>query len=414
MTGRLSLNEEDGSTEINRLGTGAELLSAVCDSRLPQDRVQLNLEDMPEEGSTLLPEYDGTPEEFSKQPILRIQHTRFGCGSVSLGVRVSHSVCDARGFLQLVEDLAEIYRGLISATPWETPLSDVFLQKPPCINSYLAGVKMSTEEGKKALNFRPDDYGVDQQPKLETFTSDKPVTGRLLLFSRKELDAIKAAASDSHQHRWASTFEALSAHLWLSVQRARKRYEESNTTNGTARQSEETADLLTSLDWRSSERLGLPPRYFPNAVSEPYVTASLNNLSEASLPRTAQIIHDGLRERILADQKDTLLWVAAQPDKRKISLRFRFNDKSFIVSQWNKLEIYGVCFDTDGQGRHMYPDRVWPPFTVASLADGLAYFLPTRTQNDGGAGGGDIEVALSLHEPLWDILEEDGYLRRFS
>lgn len=239
-----------------------------------------------------------------------------------------------------------------------------------------------------------------------TFKSDKPVTGKLLRFTRDQLCAIKSAATDPMQGHYVSTFEALSALLWLSIQRVRIQYSSSKATIDCC---DETADLLTSIDWRSPSRLNLPPRYFPNAVSEPCITLPLNNLCSNALPQTAQIIHEILQARTPLDQHETLQWVKAQPNKSKISLRARLNEKGFIISQWNKLNMYAIHFDTDNQGNGILPDRVWPPFTEDSLVDGLAYLLPTRpvASTDDSNRHSDIEVALSLHEPLWDFLGND-------
>ncbi|OGM47594.1 hypothetical protein ABOM_004234 [Aspergillus bombycis] len=408
LTGRVRINAKDGSTEIYQLGEGAELHSAVCESPLRQDVVQLAPDDMPGEGKALLAGYSGTPEGFPNEPILSIQHTRFGCGSVSLGVRLNHTVGDAHGFSQLMEDLAEIYRELRTAMRMSSPLEDVQLQQLPCITSYLSDFELGPRESEIALNTKPADYHVEQTPTMMDFKSNKLVTGKLLHFTRGELLALKNAASSC---QWVSTFEALSAHLWLSVQRARIHHQ--NLSKTAVDVCDDTADLLTSLDWRSRTRLNLLPRYFPNAVSEPHITLSLNKLSDDSLPQTAQIIHETLRAKTPADQYETLLWVMAQPNKSNISLRFRFNDKSFIISQWNKLNMYGIHFDTDTQGNCILPDRVWPPFTEASLVDGLAYFLPTKCKASTGIHDSDIEVALSLHDPLWAILENDTHFRKF-
>ena len=403
----MRINAKDGSTEIHQLGEGAELHGAMCDSPLRQDIPQLAPEDIPRQGNALVAKFDGTLEGVAKEPILNIQHTRFRCGSVSLGVRLNHSVCDAYGFSQLMEDLADIYRGLrmgISlefAQPWQLP----------CVASYLSVVDLSAHDSKEALKAKPADYHVEEAPMAMPFMSDKPVTGKLLYFSQDELLALKNAASNTLQGQWVSTFEALSAHLWLSVQRARIHYQ--NITKSDTDACEETADLLTSLDWRPPSRMCLPPRYFPNAVSEPYITLPLNDLSDNSLPKIARTIHETLRGRTSAEQHETLSWVRAQQDKKNISLRCRFNDKSFIISQWNKLNMYGIYFDVDKDGHPILPDRVWPPFTKDSLVDGLAYLLPTSHKTSTGISNSDIEVALSLHEPLWDILESDTHYRKF-
>ncbi|KAI2968463.1 hypothetical protein CBS147323_4248 [Aspergillus niger] len=411
LTGRVNINDKDKTPEIRQLGEGAELHSAVCETALPQCMAP---EDMPGQGNALLAKFNSSPECFSNEPILSIQHTRFRCGSVSLGVRVNHTVCDAHGFVQLMEDLAEIYRRLHAERlgAMSIPLQKVQAQQQPCITSYLSDVVLSPQEASKALKVQPVDYHVQPAPTVMTFKSNKPITGKLLQFTRDQLCAIKKAATDPTRGQYVSTFEALTAHLWLSIQRARTQCGPSKATIDCC---DETADLLTSIDWRSPSRLNLPPRYFPNAVSEPYITLPLNNISSNALPQTAQIIHETLKARSPADQHKTLQWVKAQPNKSKISLRARLNEKGFIISQWNKLNMYAIHFDNDNQGNRILPDRIWPPFTENSLVDGLAYLLPTKpvASTDDFNRHSDIEVALSLHEPLWDVLGNDTQFTQF-
>ncbi|KAJ5734777.1 hypothetical protein N7533_013180 [Penicillium manginii] len=411
LTGRVHINDEDGSPEINQLGEGVELSEALCETSLPSKATQLSRGGFPDQGNLLLPQRNGSHEDFSRQPILSIQYTRFGCGSISLGVCISHSVCDAHGFVQLMEDLSEIYRGFRTSGQTNTSPKSVQPSQMPCITSHLSNVSLSLRESKKALSVKPVDYQVQKLPAVMSFTSNKPVTGKVLYFGPAELNALKHAASPSPQDHWVSTFEAISAHLWLSVQRARLRYR--GLGNTAFDNSGETADLLTSLDWRESTRLKLPPRYFPNAVSEPFITLPLKDLSHQALPKTARMIHEVLRARTPKDQTETLSWVMAQPKKNHINLRCRFNERSFIISQWNKLHFYAVHFETDNQGKPVLPERVWPPFTETSLVDGLAYFLPTGSEVGGDTDRLGIDIALSLHEPIWDILEQDVCFRKF-
>ncbi|CAG8020350.1 unnamed protein product [Penicillium olsonii] len=410
LTGRVHINDEDGSPEINRLGAGVELSEALCEIALPSEATEFSRGGFPDQGNLLLPQRNGSHNDFSQQPILSIQHTRFGCGSVSLGVCISHTVCDAHGFVQLMEDLSEIYRGFRRSGQTDISPKSVQLDKIPCITSHLSDVSLSSQEVQKALSVEPADYQIEKIPTVMSFTSDKHVTGKVLYFGPAELKALKHAASPSLQGHWISTFEAISAHLWLSVQRARSHYQ---SLNNTAFDNRETADLLTSLDWRESTRLNLPPRYFPNAVSEPFITLPLKDLSHEALPETASMIHEVLRARTPKDQNETLSWVMAQPKKDHINLRCRFNDRSFIISQWSKLNMYAVHFETDSKGYSILPERVWPPFTETSLVDGLAYFLPTGRDLSDDTDGLGIEIALSLHEPIWDILEQDVCFRKF-
>lgn len=146
LTGRVYINAKDKNPEIRQLGEGAELHGAVCETALHQD---LAPEDMPGQGNALLVKSNSSPECFSNEPILSIQHTRFGCGSVSLGVRVNHTVCDAHGFVQLMEDLAEIYRELHTASlgGMSISLQKAQVQQRPCITSYLSDAVLTKSTG---------------------------------------------------------------------------------------------------------------------------------------------------------------------------------------------------------------------------------------------------------------------------
>jgi len=123
----------------------------------------------------------------------------------------------------------------------------------------------------------------------------------------------------------------------------------------------------------------------------------------------AKALHEMTRAPSLTSKEEmihTLKWIAAQPDKPKIKQAFRHGNGSFAVSQWNKFDMYpGAAFDAR-------PVMVSTPFTPISLLDGLVYFLPTEeqgTERDTGA----IDVIMSLSEPLWDIVDQDGEFRRF-
>ncbi|ELR19753.1 uncharacterized protein ACA1_201100, partial [Acanthamoeba castellanii str. Neff] len=58
-------------------------------------------------GNALLAPFDPSMEGVCCDPILTVQHTRFACGGVALGVRLLHMVCDADGFFQFLIYLAD-------------------------------------------------------------------------------------------------------------------------------------------------------------------------------------------------------------------------------------------------------------------------------------------------------------------
>lgn len=166
LTGRLNIDSSDGTFEITRLGTGAELFVAQCSERLDAytspgltTRGRILMSNLPSAGNALLTPFDMTLEGVCRDPILAVQHTRFACGGVALGVRILHKVTDADGFFQLVRDLAELYRGVLSSEMHDKATSTApSLAHSPHIQSYMSEVmtgKMTPEDRRVALDFKP-------------------------------------------------------------------------------------------------------------------------------------------------------------------------------------------------------------------------------------------------------------------
>ncbi|KAJ6513151.1 transferase [Mycena sanguinolenta] len=398
LSGRLQINSSSGLREIVRFNTGAELLEARCIRELdefssprpgsPESRCIL-LQDLPAAGNALLAPFDPTPDGVSRNPIFAVQHTRFACGSVALGVRVHHAVCDAGGFFQLVRDLAELYRGLQSS---ETVPS---LVHPPHIRPYMSelmnGLNMTSEERLAALDVQPPLFHAE--PPSTVALPPYPPEGRILRFSSARLKALKAEATDPNGSGWVSTFDALAAYLYQCVHRARLQLSAKDSNFGELSR----PDFMTAVNLRS--RMGLPTHYFPNKVFAIYTAIPADTLANGPLWQVAKVMHDLPRSSFLT-QKDeidrSLKWLAAQPDMRKVSRKFQYGNGSFMVSQWYKFDMYaGAVFD-------VAPVLVSRPFTQSSLMDGLVYLLPTDEISAGGDVGA-IDVRMSLSAPLWEL-----------
>eukprot|EP00762_Andalucia_godoyi_P003230 ANDGO_06671.mRNA.1 Anthranilate N-benzoyltransferase protein 3 len=430
LTGRFSVNQSDQSPEITQLGTGAELLSATCSANLNDLSVfhaTVRLQDLPDAGNALLAPFDPDPDRICKDPIFTVQHTRFVCGSVSLGIRLHHRVCDADGYFQLVRDLAELYRGVCMA---ESTGASVQLAHMPQIRSYMWELhRMTPEERRQALQFEPSLFRL--VPNLSTTfaasgaSSRPPVVGRILRFSTSELNDIKAHATEMAGCSWISTFDALSAHLYQRVYIARVKH--SREFGGLPNESQVSGNFLASVNWRGTDRLNLPRGYFPNAVFCPYFSLSPDVLACAPLSQIARVVHDSLRQPSKEQAVQTIRWIAAQPDKSCVLLAFPFETGGFMVSQWCKFDMYvNTHFDVDAVGQPIAPALVCPPFTPISLVDGLAYFLATEdqfmqaSQQNGrsavstGKNTSAIDVSLSLSEPIWHLLDKDPEFRRFQ
>ncbi|RAH86614.1 hypothetical protein BO86DRAFT_432008 [Aspergillus japonicus CBS 114.51] len=444
LTGRLHFHPDSRAAGISRLGTGAELFVADCALRLEdlaspgRGHGRILMPSLPDCGNALTPPFDPTLEGVCRDPIFAVQRTRFACGGVALGVRLHHIVCDASGFFQLVRHLAEIYRKLVSAQ------GPVLLSSPPEIRSFLRDpALLSGAERQAASAFRPSIFYLDESngangagdpgPKAEAFKAGPigpmptgRVTGRVLRFTGPQLQALKERATDPRGTTgWVSTFEALSAYLYQRVYRARVQLMHDR---GGVPASKIPACLSRgfwgSIDLRGPTRLNrLPEHYFPNAVA-PLILSDPSHelLLDGPLWQVAAALHAVVRSFDPRRMEEELKWIAVQPDKSRIKVRFTFDGGNFTVSQWSKHSMYcGMNFEADEGGNSLAPVLVSPPLTEISRVDGLAVILSTEeqlhppTQHEGSRQRSppSLDVNLTLMEHLWPILAADEQFRQY-
>ncbi|KAK7454020.1 hypothetical protein VKT23_011531 [Stygiomarasmius scandens] len=429
LTGRLQIDPGDGTYEISRLGTGAELLEAKCSEPLDyfSKEGRLSIQNLPNSSNALFAPYTPVLEDVCRGPLFTIQYTRFACGGVSLGVRLPHFACDADGFFVFMRHLAEIYRGLGKD---DTPK----LKDPPCILSYMSDLdeaKMKEEEKQEALEYKSPSYYLEPESQsnegaatvdvasatpAELPPLPPPIVGRILRFSGSQLEALKAHATDP-SGGWVSTFDALIALFYQSIYRARLEYQATSSSSSWFKMS--PPDFLTPVNFRGPDKLNLGSTYFPNALFTPFTCLSHETLKDGPLWEVAKHLHDLTRSSnasnngvptetgvpSVENMKQTLRWIALQPDKSRIRHGFRYGPGSLMLSQWSKFDMYKEAEFVEGER----PVLVSTPFTPISLLDGLGYFLPV-----GDADKGAIDVHLALYEPIWEFVEREEGLRRFS
>ena len=401
LSGRLFIQSESGEAGIRDFDAGAGLIEARSASRLSQynsNLDSLSLSDFPNQANNLFAPFN--IDTVLDEPILSIQHTRFACGGVCLGIKISHRVCDAEGFFQFTRDLARVYR----------EDGDGTLRKEiTSIAPFLHGYPSSEEERQDAVSRTPTLYSLteetidtDRVPEVKKENSpvkDTPptlaaVTGRFLTSKSTALETIKNEATRGDE--WVSTFEAASAFIYQHVHRARHALRQLDLSIPPI----SSTDFLTSINLRS--KLDTPPRYPYNAVSAPWTHVPSDDLLKGDLSTIARYIHRMNRSDDWSPSRtlQTFQWVAAQRDKTKIQTGFKGGNGILMISSWFRLDMYeGMTFE----GR---PLLVATPFTPISSIDGLGYFLPTKTQGMEDDRG-DILLCLALDDRLWDILGED-------
>ncbi|KAJ5205296.1 Transferase [Penicillium cf. griseofulvum] len=421
LTGRLQQNQVSQAPEIGSLGTGAELWEADCPRRLRNIAVsalsaRILVIRLPGDGNALLPIFHTTVGAMAYNPIFAIQHTRFGCGGVALGIRVHHLVCDATGYMQLVRDLADIYKQLRDSSP------PTLISPPEIISQFRGTNNPSSSQKERAIAFNPPNFYLD------TNTTDKPkspapstVIACPLRFQGEDLALLKNAARDPNAQRQTSftTFELISAYLYQRIYQARMKILRDMGLTPDIDSLQSLRGFWTTMDMRDSTRLKLPARYFPNAIHCISTSASHDLLENGALWQVAQVIHDAIHSVDMDEIKQQFEWVAAQLNKSHVKSKNVVPSGSFVATQWARGKTYvGVDFEVALNGRRVAPDLVSPAFTESHRADGYAVILsteeqlPQRRRINGRPLAGPslpcaVDVNLALDMPVWDVLNND-------
>jgi len=443
LTGRLAYDAASKAPEVRDIGAGALLLAAQCDQTLEsfcapsssssdeglasEHRSRLRVVDLPGGGNELLAPFpnDWSIEGCSQNHLFTVQHTVFACGGVALGMRMLHVLCDADGFFQFARDLAELCRRLKPAgVVQQAPLQ---LQHPPVTRSFMDDLAMTDEERLEALQFKPTLFMLSPKAMAPCSVSDgaepaaaplsppPTVSGRVLHFSAQELAALKAEANEGMPagSEQLTTFDALSGHLWQSVYRARLHVAAAQGMTPAAALEHVATEMMVAINCRGAARLDLPERYFSNAIFSPSFGMEPKQLAQASLGMTAAAVHNGVRKLGKEEALQTLRWIAAQPDKRRVRVAFNFARGGFFVSQWSRIDMYaGMAL---GDSPHSAPVLVSTPFPAAgALLDGFVYLLPAAPKHGSGDNGdaSSQDVNLALSDAVWSVLDKDERFRR--
>ena len=409
LTGRLHIDPGTNVRTVDRLGTGVHLLEALCDatlqsfaSRSSKPGGELNIFDFQGYGNALLAPWDLTLEGAMQQPLFSIQRTEFADSAVAIGMRLSHVVSGAKGFLGLYQDLAEIYRAIDDPAASRGPIE---LTAPPHIHPFMVEKMqhMDVEEKKKALSEGPGGYPLRDSQSAAAAPDERkgkdgsqrelnkdPFVGRGLRFSASAIATLKQQAADPNDSSSrVSSFTALTAHLWQRIHRARAAH--ARTLPEDERSAYSKSIYGTSVDFTRHFRR--PERSFGNTFVSRAVELDSSKLEQARPWEIAKIIKDLVRHVSLDETRQLGSWIAAQPKKSDIKLGFNFNTPTLLITiGWHSFPFYS------GAELEVAPTFASPIF-MESLSPGMVCFVESK---DGG-----LEAIASLTASTWALLDAD-------
>nr|ABK24638.1 unknown [Picea sitchensis] len=353
LAGRLCM-DEDGILKVDCNGAGVDFIEASSDVGLA-DLTDCDSSSDVMQG--LVPYADTLNLDGFFLPMVGVQVTKLSDGVV-IGIAINHLIVDGYSTWHFMSSWAELCRG--SSVICLPPSHDRAVARntkvklnidPPTRDSYVNGTK--TEK-------RP------------------PLRSKIFHFSKKMMDEIKAAANKNREGKPFSCFQALGAHLWQGVTRARKLAPEDITV------------FTLFIDCRTRIDPPLPRSYFGNAIQGIYgftaVGLLLSNGPSFAANMLQQVIDSHGAKAIKQKNEE---W-------EKNPKLYGFSDAGMncvTVGSSPRFEVYENDF---GWGR---PVRVRSGCN--NKFDGMVYLYP------GQEGGGSVDVEIALLPETMDILESD-------
>ncbi|XP_047095468.1 putrescine hydroxycinnamoyltransferase 1-like [Lolium rigidum] len=244
LAGRLGVDTE-GRPQIDCAGQG--VLFVVAHSALTVDELS-SFQPSPELKRLFVPRV----EEYSPSLMCGVQVNLLKCGGVALGVAMHHIAVDAIGAFHFFRTWSAFCRdGDAAATALERPCHDRTLlraRSPPVIHPDALTLFCPPKE--------------QQPPSEEPMPSPGAVANQIFTLSKDQVAALKRACTSG-----ASTFCAVSAHVWRCVCAARQLPPDA------------TARLIFPANVRGSVRPPLPDSYFGNGIIMLSVTGKVQDIT---------------------------------------------------------------------------------------------------------------------------------------
>ncbi|GHJ84901.1 hypothetical protein NliqN6_1303 [Naganishia liquefaciens] len=371
-------------------------------------------------------------------PGVSIQVTQFADGGYAIGIKMCHALADAASLVTFMHDWARVNRAMAANAPVPT-LDPVF--DPSLLDSCEAGSidaskpDLTIVERARQLPLHRYDWflsgGPSCPPPLLPFTQPPPdldishdgahvrgvpcpwhewdmsvpVRHTILHFSAAEIRAMHVRASAAAEEQRLSKLDALLAHVWTCILRARQL------------DVDETAFIDVTFGFRP--RLGLPPTFLGSPIRLTAIETSASAIAEpaTALPHLAQRIRSTLDRFTHSACADILHDLAHEPTAQNIWATF-LGRRHTLMTSWTKLGLYNVDFAGRGEAPR-YVDAMMP------ASDGLLQ-VSESAPGDGKVRGGEeaaevgdwtrdgASVSLHLRMDVMERLCKDPLLRAYK
>eukprot|EP00250_Pteridium_aquilinum_P010584 c19494_g1_i1 orf=188-1603(+) len=380
MAGRLLMNPNDDRIYINCNAEGVLLVEADVDAD-----VEYFGDFAPTLALRQLVPYVNCTGDISSYPLLVLQVTFFRCGGVSLGVGMQHHVADGVSGIHFINTWADMARGkditqnpfidrtLLRARDPPTPkFPHIEYQSPPALlpttcnhhnDEKMNGVAVAQNGNSLVAHHHKSDVNGDVNA----------TTPGIFHLTRAQVVELRSKATNTVTQTTYSTYEAVSAHVWRCVSKARELSGEQETK------------LYIATDGRTRLQPPLPCGYFGNVIFTASPIAQVGELESKPLSLGAQRIRDALARMDDEYLRSALDYLQLQPSlDALVRGAHTFRTPNLGITSWTRMPIHECDF---GWGRPIFMGPAGIPF------EGLAYIIPSAS----GDGGISVSLALAPH-----------------
>lgn len=419
--------------------------------------------------TTPLPLHDLTT--YEGLPAMTVQISLFSGGGYAIGVKISHMLADAQSLLVFVNLWATKSQAAMFGTTNIKSHVGVPVFDPSALDARAAGnidspaADPGIVAAARALPLHRYDWwdtaapgyspylaptaeaskpppseqlGTAIRPETRapwyTWDLSRPVSHALLHFSRAELENLKKAAleeegtngSSNHTVPGISRLDALLAHIFRTVNRARFGGDAATRSHGEKGEEEEEemeVFLDVTLDVRRRVSPPLPGTFIGSPLFLTHVKATTTTTSaegqsgdgvSKSLGTVARELRSTMR-LFTPDKVAAMLHDAAfEPSPQRLWQGF-VGERHVLVTSWLRLPLYEIDFvGGGGAGGKQRPRYVHP---VMPSCDGVVLVVDSALAGyDSGCGGcGGVDVGLFLDREVMGrfLGEGEGELRKF-
>lgn len=298
-------------------------------------------------------DFEGNSQKIRVLIFYTQQVTKFKCGGFTLGLCMNHCMFDGIAAMEFVNSWAETVRGLPLSTPPFLDRTILKSRNPPKVeypHQELAEIE-------------------DRSDSADLYKNNELLYNSFC-FDADKIEKLKAKAMGDGVLKKCTTFETLSAFLWIARTKALNMLPDQQTK------------LLFTVDMRAKFDPPLPKGYFGNGIMLAHLIRRAGEIVEKPQSFTVGLIQDAIKMVTESYVRSAIDYFEIKQSRPSLAC-------TVLISTWSRLSFYKTDF---GWGEPLMSGPVNLPEKEVML------FLPDQK---------GVSVVLGLPAPAMNIFQEE-------